>query len=269
LPRDQPDKLRALARLRALVDRELERHGDLLADDERARLRAARPPDDLRAVSPDDLPRAVREAFTEVDGTRGRLVGIDADGTRYHDWDGHVLLALAASLAVEHQGRHYVAASAATVFAGMLETLIGDAPRLATYALLAVAAILVVIFRGGVLPVLAALALGLLWLVGAAGVLDLRLNFMSFAAIPISVGVGADYAANVWSRRCARRHDAAIGPVVVLCSLTTIIGYSSLLLGRNGALRSFGVLCDVGEVTCLLAALLSTTVLGGAPRRVA
>ncbi len=262
LPRDQADKLRALSRLRALIDGELSHHGALLSEDERQRLASARPPDELREVRIDDLPRAVREAFTEIDGTRGRLIGIDADPRRYHDWDGHVLLQLSSSLSVTVGGTRYVAASASTVFAGMLETLIRDAPRLAALALVTVAVIILLLFRSDARPVLCALAIGLTWLLGAAGLLGLRLNFMSFAAIPISIGVGADYAANLWSRHrpsADRAGAQAIAASVVLCSLTTIIGYSSLLLGRNGALRSFGLLCDLGELSCLLAALLSTT----------
>ena len=43
---------------------------------------------------------------------------------------------------------------------------------------------------------------------------------------------------------------------MALCSSTTIIGYSSLLIASNGALRSFGKLADLGEVGCLLSALL-------------
>jgi hypothetical protein len=68
--------------------------------------------------------------------------------------------------------------------------------------------------------------------------------------------VGADYAANLWSRVSPGRVPE-IASTVALCSLTTIIGYSSLLLGRNGALRSFGLLSDLGELSCLGAVLLS------------
>jgi hypothetical protein len=49
---------------------------------------------------------------------------------------------------------------------------------------------------------------------------------------------------------------ADTGSAVALCSITTIIGYSSLLLASNRALQSFGRLANLGEVTCLLAALL-------------
>jgi predicted RND superfamily exporter protein len=47
------------------------------------------------------------------------------------------------------------------------------------------------------------------------------------------------------------------GSAVALCSLTTIIGYSSLLMSHNRALRSFGMLADLGELTCLIAALVA------------
>ena len=50
---------------------------------------------------------------------------------------------------------------------------------------------------------------------------------------------------------------AETGSAVALCSLTTIIGYSSLLLSRNRALRSFGLFADIGEITCLVAALVA------------
>jgi predicted RND superfamily exporter protein len=46
------------------------------------------------------------------------------------------------------------------------------------------------------------------------------------------------------------------GGAVILCSLTTIWGYLSLLSSDNQALRSFGKLAALGELTCLTAAVL-------------
>jgi hypothetical protein len=46
------------------------------------------------------------------------------------------------------------------------------------------------------------------------------------------------------------------GGAVALCSYTTIIGYSSLLLADNQALQSFGRLAMSGELACLAGALL-------------
>ena len=42
----------------------------------------------------------------------------------------------------------------------------------------------------------------------------------------------------------------------MLCSLTTIIGYGSLLVSDNAGIRSFGLAAILGELTCLLAALI-------------
>src|SRR5581483_6307558 len=103
----------------------------------------------------------------------------------------------------------------------------------------------------------------IMWLGGVLGFIHLKINFMNFVALPITLGVGADYAANIWARLrsegLSKLHSviADTGSAVALCSSTTIIGYSSLLLSHNRALRSFGRLADIGEVTCLLAALVA------------
>jgi predicted RND superfamily exporter protein len=46
------------------------------------------------------------------------------------------------------------------------------------------------------------------------------------------------------------------GGAVVLCSLTTTIGYLALLLSINKGIVSFGLGAATGEITCLLAAVL-------------
>jgi predicted RND superfamily exporter protein len=45
------------------------------------------------------------------------------------------------------------------------------------------------------------------------------------------------------------------GGAVVLCSLTTTLGYLALLRSQNRAIRSMGTIAVVGEVSCLLAAV--------------
>jgi predicted RND superfamily exporter protein len=266
LPSQQAEKLETLARIRKKIDK----HKELMSDDELREAQAWRPPDYLRPLTVDDLPRQIREAFTETDGQRGRLVGIDADHETYYDWNGHDLLRMSPALKVHALGRDWVAASTATVFAGMLETIIEDGPRVTLAALIGVTTLVLLAFglRGGI-PVLGSIAIGIIWLGGVAGALSLKLNFMNFVALPITLGVGADYAANIWAR--LRREGperlrvvvAETGSAVALCSMTTIIGYSSLLMSRNGALRSFGMLADLGEILCLLAALVALPSLVG------
>jgi predicted RND superfamily exporter protein len=259
LPKEQEEKLEILARIRRKIDKHLE----IMEPDEKEEALSWRPPEYLHKLTLDELPRLMKEAFTETDGQFGRLVGIDADHQTYYDWNGHDLLRMSKALRVDAVGKHWVAASAATIFAGMLETIIADGPRVTVVALLGVTLLILIAFGvRGALPVLISLAIGIIWLLGVLGRINLKINFMNFVALPITLGVGADYAANIWARLRKERNQivsviADTGSAVALCSCTTIIGYSSLLMSHNRALRSFGLLADIGEVTCLMAALVA------------
>jgi predicted RND superfamily exporter protein len=259
LPGDQPEKLEILSRIRGKIDK----HKDLLDEGQRRDVEAFRPPDELRALTVGDLPRLILDAFTEVDGHVGRLVGVDADHQTYSDWNGHDLMRMANALQVTALGKHWVAASPATIFAGLIDTIVKDGPRVTLLAAVGVLGLLLLAFGPrGAAPVAIAIAVGMMWLGGLSGLFGLKLNFMSYVALPITLGVGADYAANIWARLRTdgvgrmRAVIADTGSAVALCSLTTVIGYSSLLVSHNRALRSFGLLADLGEVCCLGAALL-------------
>jgi predicted RND superfamily exporter protein len=71
-----------------------------------------------------------------------------------------------------------------------------------------------------------------------------------------------DYAVNVMARyRQTGSVDVieairSTGGAVAVCSLTTIIGYGSLLLAKNQALFSFGLVAVLGEITCLVSAVV-------------
>src|SRR5262249_12064337 len=81
-------------------------------------------------------------------------------------------------------------------------------------------------------------------------------------ALPITFGIGVDYAVNVMLRA---RHDGVAkmrqvivetGGAVILCSLTTTLGYLSLTLSTNRAIATFGLAAAAGEIACMLAAVL-------------
>jgi predicted RND superfamily exporter protein len=91
--------------------------------------------------------------------------------------------------------------------------------------------------------------------------MDMRLNFVNFIAMPITFGIGCEYPFNIFDRSRllggnVRSAVALSGGAVALCSYTTTIGYSSLLFSDQMALQSFGRLAMLGEVSCLVAAIL-------------
>jgi predicted RND superfamily exporter protein len=117
--------------------------------------------------------------------------------------------------------------------------------------------------RKAALYVVGSLFVGVLWLAGGAMLLRIKLNFCNFVAFPITFGIGVDYAVNVITRyvqdgeRDVSGAVRSTGAAVGLCSMTTIIGYSSLLLAKNRALYLFGLTAVLGEVACLTAAVVA------------
>ncbi|HMU40244.1 MAG TPA: MMPL family transporter [Pseudomonadota bacterium] len=260
LPTQQTEKIALLTHMRDTLDR----YRKLISEEEWQELREVRPPDDLRPLLPQDLPKKWRDAFTEVDGQVGRLIGIDADPKRFRETDGRELIRLSRSLSVKVDGKRYVAASVSTLFAAMLEVIQTDGPRLLLRCFSLSCALLFLMFgvRAG-WPVLLSLGVGLLWLLGGVALLGWKLNFLNFVALPITIGIGMEYATNLWARFVQEggivRTETIVretGSAVCLCSLTTVVGYGTLLLSQNRALQTFGAWACLGEVSCLFAALL-------------
>jgi predicted RND superfamily exporter protein len=105
-------------------------------------------------------------------------------------------------------------------------------------------------------------AVGVFLLLTAAGLFGIRINFLDFVALPITIGIGIDYAVNVAARHRAEGTGSAAailratGPAVAMCSFTTVVGYASLLFSENQGIRSFGLSALIGELTCVFAALI-------------
>ncbi|MEO7328112.1 MAG: MMPL family transporter [Minicystis sp.] len=99
-------------------------------------------------------------------------------------------------------------------------------------------------------------------LAGLLVLLQVRLNFLNFIALPITFGIGVDYAVNIVYRYRREGPGGALlavretGGAVILCSLTTTLGYLALVSSMNFAVRSLGVAAVLGEIACLAAAVL-------------
>ena len=99
--------------------------------------------------------------------------------------------------------------------------------------------------------------------------LGVHINMFNFAAVPITIGVGADYVVNLFGAMDAfdvdARHACAqMGGAILLCSLTTVVGYLSLVFAQSGALRTFGWAAVLGEAMAVTTVLLVVPVLSKA-----
>jgi predicted exporter len=256
VPPDQDKKLAVLAEIRHLLD---DPGLDELSESERAELHELRPPDALVAVTTEDLPQLVRSELTERDGRLGTLV-IVRPTAAFDEYDGHQLLRLAHAVRTPAL-QNTTVTGAGLIFADIITAIRRDGSVVMLVAAigLVVMVLLVVGPNRRAAAVLIGTAAGTLAMVAACALLGLRVNFLDYISLPITLGLGVDYAINVADR--AHRDDPRIalrmtGATVFVCSLTTIIGYASLLPSDNLAIRGFGIASLVGEITCVLAALV-------------
>lgn len=259
VPADQSGKLAVLSTIRRLIDESL----DALPEPERTELAELRPPDDLRAITPQTLPPIIRDQLEEKDGRIGYIISI-RPAPHLDEWNGHDLIRFATqvrSIALD-DGETVTTSGSSVVFADIVAAIQSDGPRVTAVA--AIGLILMVLLLVGrnrsAVAVLVATGAGSLLMVAVCAVIDLRVNFLDFIALPITLGIGIDYAINV-----AHRHADELDPIrtlrtsgaaVFVCSLTTIIGYGSLLVSENLAIRGFGQASLIGEIACVVTALI-------------
>ncbi len=221
------------------------------------------PPGGVPLITVASVPEGLRSLYTEKSGATEHTtlvfpsLAIDFD-------DARNIVAFAARVYSTPLPEGSVVGGAFLILAEIMRVLQKDALRLIGMVCLLVGLALVPIFfrRPLRIPVVVltvtAVAVASQLMMMAFGV---RLNMLNFAALPITIGVGADYIVNLLGatdslRVDAREATARMGGAILLCSLTTIFGYFTLLLASSGALRSFGQAAVLGEITAVTIVLI-------------
>jgi predicted RND superfamily exporter protein len=261
LPADQSKKLAVLHEIATLID-DLKARGGLDEAD-LAKLAKLRPPADLRAVVDADVPAELAWPFIERDGTRGRLILVRG-ASRFDSFNVDHRLEFAREARKLELPPGTIAAGEPLVVTDIIETMEHDAPNMILFALAgSILAVFVVIGlrRHGQVTLACGVA-GLSIMIAACAVVGLHAHFLDLIALPITVGIGIDYAVNLVARD---RQDGNRGPqhllrttgsTVLLCSYTTAVGYGTLLLSANGGIRAFGLAALLGEIACISIALV-------------
>ncbi|MBI2391662.1 MAG: MMPL family transporter [Deltaproteobacteria bacterium] len=261
LPADQEKKIALAEGIRKMLTPNIRAN---LSEEHRASIERFLGSGPLEAISAANLPATFTIGLRERDGTLGQSVVVYPVPSRAL-WQGEQLGALVSTIrgvssATVSSGSPRVAGSL-PLSADIVDSMRRDGVRATATALGGVLVVVLALFgaRRASGLVVASLLTGVAWLAALGIAFGVKVNFANFIAYPITFGIGVDYAVNVASRF---REDgdtaaavASTGGAVALCSATTVIGYSSLLLAQNQALFLFGVLAVLGEITCLVAAI--------------
>lgn len=263
IPNNQAEKIPVLLEIRKKIVKARSRKA--ISDADWSTIEKYLPPENLAPIGFAELPEGVATPFTENDGTRGRIVYIVPTSTESTD-DARYLLRWAEAYRSTPlpDGSRIIGSGRAVIYADMWSAVMSSVPVALLASFLAVACVVLLTFRFrmAAVYVLATLILGLGWMALAVVLLDIKLNFLNFVALPITFGIGVDYAVNVvWRATREKRFGALVavretGGAVVLASLTTTLGYLALLGSKNLAVKSLGTAAVLGEVCSLLPAML-------------
>jgi hypothetical protein len=156
-------------------------------------------------------------------------------------------------------------ASVPRVGAELRDLALGDLTRSSAVALLLVAAVVLVSFRGrpgASLLSAVPLALGCLWTFGLWGAFGGHVDLLAISTLPVLFGTGIDLGVHAVHGGQARPEEGIRGTVVrsglamLLITLTTGVGFGSLGSSRVPGLQNAGTLVAVGVSACLLATFL-------------
>ncbi|MDB4992988.1 MAG: exporters of the superfamily [Myxococcaceae bacterium] len=262
VPSHQEEKLAEIAAIREAMTPAIRA---LIPPDKQSQVDRLLGTEDLSPFTIAQLPRSLTTGLIERDGTSGRTILVFPRMSKAL-WQGPPLVALVTALreAASVGGpRPARVAGSLPLSADILASVRRDGPRASALAFFGVLVVVLGMVRkkSAGLYVIASLTVAVLWLGALTMLLGVKVNFANFIAFPITFGIGADYAVNVMTRyvQDGRRDIVgtirATGSAVALCSLATIIGYSSLLVAENRALFYFGLVAVLGEVACLTTAV--------------
>lgn len=262
IPDDQDEKLEIIRDIKRLLKEDTI---NLLSKEDKEKVLELKKYLVKERVSIEDLPEPIRRQYTDKQGEIGRFVYVTPAAGK-NLWNAENLFRFTDTIREVklEDGKVVTSSGDAIVFADLLRLIKRDGPIATIASLLGVLMVVAFLLRSlrHIFLVSSALIFGVFWMLGLVALFDLKLNFFNFVVLPMTFGVSVDYAFNIVQRY--RQEGAGsiegvisrIGPAVLLCSLTTQIGYGVLLTGDSLALRGFGKIALIGEFTSIFNALI-------------
>jgi predicted RND superfamily exporter protein len=201
-----------------------------------------------------DVPPRLKERFVSADGTKF-LLQIYA---RKNVWEREVQEEFVSQL---RQVDPDVTGSPVIVFESSRVMKRGYVEG-GVYALVVIVVIAFVALRrvGDVLLALVPLGLGMLWTAGLMWLFNLQFNLANLVAVPLIIGIGVENGLHLMHRYREGQDGPALvagstGQSVALFSLTTMIGFGSLMVGKYYGIFSMGLLLTLAVGSVLVASL--------------
>jgi len=261
VPQDQEARLERIAKIRELIERENAR--ELLSGKDRERLERLEGYLAVeRPVTIDDIPPDEIRPFLDKSGKVASFVFI-YPSVPLRDGRNSIRFAEDIGTIRLPTGKVVHAASPNIIIADLLRMVIREGRLAVALSVAIVFLILLWDFRSFriSLLVMSPLVVGVLWMGGVMSVMGMKLNLFNMVVLPSVIGVGVDAGVHLFHRYRAEGPGSLYmvlsrtGPAVAMATITTIVGYTGLIMASHPGLVSIGKLAVVALTTTLLSAL--------------
>lgn len=267
LPKDQKEKLPLVKNIKSLLyDRALQ----WMDDKDYEEIVDIRNKIKKRYLTIEDLPFDMKKNFMEKNGDVGKMAYVDQNKEfgLIHRQNLKDYASTINNIELEN-GKLIKSSGEWIIFDDLLETVKNDIPIVSLFAFIGVS-LATIFLLGSIrssLVVMFSMLFSISSMLGFIAIVDMKINFFNFIALPLTLGLGVDYSLNIYARyrienfKNFNKIILNTGSAVILCSLTTIISYITLMPANSQALASFGKLALVGEITSIFTALFIMPIL--------
>jgi predicted RND superfamily exporter protein len=261
VPENQPAKLAKIRDIRTLVEEEA---ADVVTGEDKKRLDRLQTYLEVdQTFTWQDFPAKDKRQFIDKRGEIGSFVFIYPSVALR---DGRNSIAFRNDVAVvkTDAGKIFHASSSNVVMADMLIIMLREGELAVAITFLVVFLLVLVDLRElkGTLLVLTPRALGLLWMLGLMVMSGMKLNLFNIVVLPSVIGIGVDNGVHVYHRYREEGRNSLLfvlrntGLAILMTTLTTIVGYSGLILAHHPGLNSIGDLAVIGIGATFVAAIV-------------
>ncbi len=261
VPVDQPLRLQKIRKIRNLVEEEA---GDILKGDDKKKLEEFKKY--LQVDKPftwEEFPEKDKRQFINKKGEIGKFVFI-YPSVPLRDGKEAIKFRNDVSTIKTADGKVFHASSSNIILADMLVILTQEGRLAVLVTFIVVFLVVLIDFRSlkAALIVLSPLVIGVLWMGGVMYLLGFKLNFFNIVVIPSVIGIGVDNGVHIYYRYLEEGRGSlyhvlkTTGLAILMTNLTTIVGYSGLIMARHPGLNSIGNLAVIGISSTFITAIV-------------
>lgn len=260
VPDQQTEKLAVISEIQTLLEDDVIQK--LVKGEDKKRLEEFEEALAVKSVTMAQVPEEAQELFLGTAAFPGTL-GFIFPRTGMELGDGKTAIQFAREVQfLETEAGRFEASSDSIIFANVLTIMLEETRVAIPLAFFGVLLFLILDLRKwrDVAAVVIPWVSGVLWMAAAMVLFDLQLNFYN-VFIPAAIfGMGIDYSVHLF--HCYREERTHVmpalrsaGTAIATAALTTMVGFSGLVVASHRGLQSMGILAVIGIGLCMVCSL--------------